>query len=261
MLRSKADAEERGEDVDREKNWEWTIEENDAWEKKLARKARRADFEFHGGSMFPLFFRVCWADFWGDRWCACREAEVQERSWPDQTWPCSIQPPKRTGNGSRARQPRLIRSFFFPGVFRYPSPSFDSETYGFVLVQVIPTSQQQQQAAENLYRDANNMLYGDNKPSEDAIDRVVGKINQEYVQSPFPCSPCHSLFVEIQNSSLTLSCSISKKQKFSRKRPNEDEGDITYINERNRVFNKKIGRYYDKYTKEIRDSFERGTAL
>lgn len=48
MLRIKADAEERGEDVERDKNWEWTIEENDEWEKKLARKARRADFEFHG---------------------------------------------------------------------------------------------------------------------------------------------------------------------------------------------------------------------
>jgi hypothetical protein len=48
VLRSKADAEERGEDVERQKNWEWTIEENDAWEKKKARKARRADYEFHG---------------------------------------------------------------------------------------------------------------------------------------------------------------------------------------------------------------------
>lgn len=48
MLRTKADAEERGEDVERQKNWEYTIEENDEWEKKLARKKRRADFEFHG---------------------------------------------------------------------------------------------------------------------------------------------------------------------------------------------------------------------
>lgn len=56
MLRSKADAEERGEDVDREKNWEWTIEENENWEKKLARKARRADFEFHGkGPLHSLY--------------------------------------------------------------------------------------------------------------------------------------------------------------------------------------------------------------
>lgn len=54
VLRTKADAEERGEDVSRAKNWEWTVEENDAWEKKLARKARRADFEFHG--MFLILF-------------------------------------------------------------------------------------------------------------------------------------------------------------------------------------------------------------
>ena len=46
-LRLKADAEERGDDVERQKNWEYTIEENDEWEKKQARKARRADFEFH----------------------------------------------------------------------------------------------------------------------------------------------------------------------------------------------------------------------
>lgn len=34
--------------------------------------------------------------------------------------------------------------------------------------------------------------------------------------------------------------SVDKKKKFSRKRQNEDEGDVTYINERNRVFNKKV---------------------
>ena len=34
--------------------------------------------------------------------------------------------------------------------------------------------------------------------------------------------------------------SIDKKGKFSRKRLNEEEGDITYINEHNRVFNKKV---------------------
>lgn len=44
------ESEERGEDVERAKNWEWTIEENEEWEKKLARKKRRADYEFHGQS-------------------------------------------------------------------------------------------------------------------------------------------------------------------------------------------------------------------
>jgi pre-mRNA-splicing factor SYF2 len=51
---SQADAEDRGEDAERRKNWEWTIEENDAWEKKLKRKARRADFEFHGTFIPPF---------------------------------------------------------------------------------------------------------------------------------------------------------------------------------------------------------------
>lgn len=54
-LRLRADAEERGEDVERQKNWEWTIEENEEWEKKLARKGRRADFEFHGAFLFFIF--------------------------------------------------------------------------------------------------------------------------------------------------------------------------------------------------------------
>jgi hypothetical protein len=38
--------------------------------------------------------------------------------------------------------------------------------------------------------------------------------------------------------------SIDKKGKFSRKRLNEDEGDITYINEHNRVFNKKVSKTF-----------------
>jgi pre-mRNA-splicing factor SYF2 len=46
---------------------------------------------------------------------------------------------------------------------------------------MVPTAHQQQVAAESLYRDANSLLYADNKPSEEAIDRVIGKINQEYV--------------------------------------------------------------------------------
>lgn len=38
--------------------------------------------------------------------------------------------------------------------------------------------------------------------------------------------------------------SIDKRRKFSRKRPNEDTGDITYINEKNRIFNKKVELFF-----------------
>lgn len=81
VLRTKADAEERGEDVERLKNWEWTIEENDEWEKKLARKQRRADFEFHGAFLcLPLrgfsFGAECRDILAWFRRCACRPATV-----------------------------------------------------------------------------------------------------------------------------------------------------------------------------------------
>ncbi|KAK1236245.1 Pre-mRNA-splicing factor SYF2 [Marasmius sp. AFHP31] len=194
MLRTKADAEERGEDVERAKNWEYTIEDNDNWEKKLARKARRADFEFHD-----------------DAHAAHRKYKKELDLIKPDLLAYQEQKDLALGRG--------------PGTLT----NFEAGSSS----QVIPTSHDQQLAAENLYRDANTLIYGDNKPSEEAIDRVVSKINRD----------------------------LDKRGKFSRKRLNEEEGDITYINEHNRVFNKKIARYYDKYTAEIRASFERGTAL
>ena len=96
---------------------------------------------------------------------------------------------------------------------------------------MVPTAHQQQLAAESLYRDANSLLYADNKPSDEAIDRVIGKINQEYVVTSSTL-PCSQLIDHLK--------SIDKRRKFSRKRPNEDSGDVTYINEKNRIFNKKV---------------------
>jgi pre-mRNA-splicing factor SYF2 len=41
----------------------------------------------------------------------------------------------------------------------------------------------------------------------------------------------------------------------------DDEGDVTYINDKNKQFNLKLARFYDRYTGDIRESFERGTAI
>ncbi|KAF9448099.1 SYF2-domain-containing protein [Macrolepiota fuliginosa MF-IS2] len=192
-LRLKADAEERGEDVERQKNWEYTIEDNDNWEKKLARKKRRADFEFHD------------------------DAHAARRKYKKDL--DALGPDLEAYN----RQKALATG----GALT----TFDASSSSSALQAV--GSAERQLAHDSLYRDASTLIYGDNKPSEEAIDRVVGKINND----------------------------IDKRGKFSRRRLNEAEGDITYINEQNRVFNKKISRYYDKYTAEIRASFERGTAL
>lgn len=39
------------------------------------------------------------------------------------------------------------------------------------------------------------------------------------------------------------------------------DGDVSYINDKNKQFNQKLARFYDKYTGDIRESFERGTAI
>ncbi|GBG61059.1 hypothetical protein CBR_g18651 [Chara braunii] len=54
---------------------------------------------------------------------------------------------------------------------------------------------------------------------------------------------------------------VSKRKAFSRRRKFYEEKDIDYINERNAHFNRKIERAFGKYTVEIKNNLERGTAL
>jgi hypothetical protein len=54
---------------------------------------------------------------------------------------------------------------------------------------------------------------------------------------------------------------LTARKNFSRRRANFDGEDVTSINERNKQFNKKLKRAFDKYTVEIRQNLERGTAL
>ncbi|CAG8492907.1 6949_t:CDS:2 [Acaulospora morrowiae] len=90
-------------------------------------------------------------------------------------------------------------------------------------------------AESSFYRDANSLQYAsvDDQPSREAIDRLVNDVEKQ----------------------------IDRREKFSRQKAVNEDDDITYINERNRKFNEKIGRFYDKYTQEIKENFERGTAM
>ena len=54
---------------------------------------------------------------------------------------------------------------------------------------------------------------------------------------------------------------VEKRSKFSRRRRHTEEHDVDYINDRNMRFNRKAARYYDKYTAEIKQNLERGTAI
>ncbi len=52
-----------------------------------------------------------------------------------------------------------------------------------------------------------------------------------------------------------------KRKDFSRRRAFYEEKDVDFINERNRVFNQKLQRYFDKQAADIKANLERGTAL
>ena len=52
-----------------------------------------------------------------------------------------------------------------------------------------------------------------------------------------------------------------RRGKFSRRRTFYEDKDVDYINDRNRKFNEKISKSYDKYTVEIKQNLERGTAI
>lgn len=92
--------------------------------------------------------------------------------------------------------------------------------------------QGQQQVARRNELNPVDLSYGSHKPNDNAIDRVVSHINLE----------------------------ADVRDKRSRKRHHDDTGDVTYINDKNAAYNRKINRHFDQYTQEIRDNFERGTA-
>ena len=54
---------------------------------------------------------------------------------------------------------------------------------------------------------------------------------------------------------------VRMKKRRDRLGANANDGDVTYINDKNKQFNQKLARFYDRYTGDIRESFERGTAV
>lgn len=84
------------------------------------------------------------------------------------------------------------------------------------------------------YRNASSLQYGKApKVSEENVDRMVKELQDRE----------------------------EKRKSFSRRRRYHDEKDVDSINDRNEHFNKKIERAFGKYTLEIKNNLERGTAL
>ena len=54
---------------------------------------------------------------------------------------------------------------------------------------------------------------------------------------------------------------MDKRRGYSRRREQKAGADVDFINERNMRFNRKIDAAYGKYTTEIKQNLERGTAI
>lgn len=119
--------------------------------------------------------------------------------------------------------------------------SFEDATarkYDRMVKQIKPDMEQYQKIKESMpeeqfYPTKNSYIIGSHKDSSESIDRLLDDMNKEY----------------------------KKQSKFSRRRTFDDDADIDYINERNMQFNKKIERFFGKYTEEIKQNLERGTAV
>jgi len=83
------------------------------------------------------------------------------------------------------------------------------------------------------YAESGSIIHGTRKDSQMAINRMAEDVKTQ----------------------------VAKRDKFSRRRMHDDDADIDYINERNMNFNRKLERFYGKYTKDIKDNLERGTAV
>ncbi|XP_071800841.1 pre-mRNA-splicing factor SYF2-like [Asterias amurensis] len=86
---------------------------------------------------------------------------------------------------------------------------------------------------DDMYPGMDTIMQGNYKDSAEGIDRMVTDLEKQ----------------------------IDKRSKYSRRRAFNEEDDIDYINERNMRFNKKAERFYGKYTTEIKQNLERGTAV
>ncbi|EGY15093.1 pre-mRNA-splicing factor syf-2 [Verticillium dahliae VdLs.17] len=87
----------------------------------------------------------------------------------------------------------------------------------------------------SFYSTADSTGFAQNKPDKANIDRLVDDLRQAE--------------------------EARLKKRKDRMAQSGDDGDVTYINEKNKQFNSKLSRFYNKYTAEIRDSFERGTMI
>lgn len=173
----KADAEASGEDFERKRAWDWTIEESERWDKRLKKKeAHRDDQAFQ--------------DY----------RQLSRKAYKRQI---NNLPPDMEGY-QKEKMKAIERAAASGGL------------------EIVETDDGELVAVDKdgtFYSTADSTGFVENKPDKAAVDRLVKDMEKAQ---------------EIK---------LKKQKERSGK---SDDGDVTYINDRNKQFNQKLSRFYNK---------------
>ncbi|KAI9859800.1 MAG: pre-mRNA-splicing factor syf2 [Trichoglossum hirsutum] len=188
----KADTIAAGEDFERKRAWDWTVEESEKWDRRMEKKEHHRE-------------DVAFQDY------------------------------RQDARKVYKRQLRELK----PDVERYEKEKMAAVQRAAISggLEIVETDDGELLAVDKdgrFYSTADSTDFAENKPDRAAVDRLV--------------------------SDLRKAEEVRLKKRRERGR-DDDDGDVTYINEKNKLMNKRLDRFYNKYTAEIRDSFERGTMI
>ncbi|KAF1835494.1 SYF2-domain-containing protein [Decorospora gaudefroyi] len=182
-------------DFERKRNWDYTVEESESWDKRLKKKAKNREgvaFADYRNEANKVYKRQI-----GQMSKVDREAYAEEKA-------------------------KKLQSQVSSG-----------------LLQLVETD------VGEIY-------------TVDALGRINTPVDEEYAHDHKPSKEAVDRLVE----DLEKADRARLKARAARGiRDEQDVGDVTYINQKNKQFNDKLARFYNRYTTEIRDSFERGTAI
>lgn len=191
----KADTEEAGEDFERKRAWDWTIEESERWDKRVRKRDSHRD---------DTAFR----DY-------ARESEKAYK--------------------------RQMRNMGNPDLERYTREKMAAieKAAAAGTLEIVETDDGEMVAVDTdgtFFSTADSTAFAQHKPEKAAVDRLVDDLRK-------------------------AEAAALKKRRERMAKNGEDSGDVTYINEKNKQFNQKLSRFYNSYTSDLRESFERGTAI
>lgn len=194
----KADTEAAGEDFERKRAWDWTVDESQRWDKRMAKKERAREgvaFQSYSAEAGKIYKRQI--------------GMMEKAGWED-----------RKGEYEKAKQEAVDRAVQSGGL-----EIVETETGELIAVDKDGA----------FYSTGDGTQFADSKPDRAAVDRLVEDIRKAE--------------------------EVRMKKRRDRGKQDDNGEDVTFINEKNKQFNQKLARFYNKYTADIRESFERGTAI